>query len=199
VTVALARFSGTGSTVPNGFLNWSSQSFGTTDSAATVEALASGTTSWSLNGAALVALRGLPAGAYGVRATVSDGAGNVTRSAWKRFSITSTTRQYEEPVSTPVATSPVRLSSAAATQQQVTLRFSGALDNESAVDVANYVVESNGRIIEIESVAYTNGVVILGLAEGTVQAGERVSVAWQNLRDTQRRLVAPAAISAVVP
>jgi hypothetical protein len=194
VTVAVARFSGTGSTVPNGFLNWSNQSFATSDSAAIVEALAGGTTSWSLNGAALAALRGLPAGSYGVRATVSDGAGNVTRSAWKRFSITSTTRQYEEePISTPVAGSPVRLSGAVATTQQVTLRFSGPLESASASDVANYAVEIGGRVIEIESVAYANGVVRLGLAEVAVPAGTNLSVKWRNLRDAQGRLVPSAA------
>jgi hypothetical protein len=204
VTVALARFSGPTATVPNGFLNWSNQSFATTDRAATVEALAGGTTSWNLNGAALAALRGLPAGAYGVRATVSDGAGNVTRSAWKRFSITSTTRQYEEepkdeePVPTPVAGSPVRLSGAVATTQQVTLRFSGPLNDESASDVANYAVEIGGRVIEIESVAYANGVVRLGLAEVAVQAGTNLSVEWRNLRDAQGRLVPSAATAVIV-
>jgi hypothetical protein len=191
--------------VPNGFLNWSNQSFATTDNAATVEALASGTTSWNLNGAALAALRGLPAGAYGVRATVSDGAGNVTRSAWKRFSITSTTRQYEEepkdeePVSTPVAGSPVRLSGAVATTQQVTLRFSGPLNDESASDVANYAVEISGRVIEIESVAYANGVVTLGLSENALRSRDRVSITWRNLRDAQGRLVRSSNTALVVP
>ncbi len=156
-----------------------------------MESLATGTTSWSLAGPALSTLRGLPAGFYGVRATAVDNAANLKRSVWKRFAITSTTRQeVGGDVSQPAPTSAVRLSSAQASVSSIVLRFTGALDSGDATDAASFVVWVNGQVVEVESVAYSNSIVRLGLPEGAVQAGDVVQVTWHDLHDSGGHVLA---------
>ncbi|MBV9868902.1 MAG: carboxypeptidase regulatory-like domain-containing protein [Abitibacteriaceae bacterium] len=82
VTVALARFASATGTTPTGFYNWTTNSFITGDNSSLVEKLASGTTVWSLKGVPV-----LPSGFYGLRATVTDAAGNSTRSAFVRWRV----------------------------------------------------------------------------------------------------------------
>jgi subtilisin-like proprotein convertase family protein len=191
VTVALGRFSSTGATVPNGFFNWNNRTFLTTDNAMSVESLVSGTNTWKLTqAAALSSLRTLPPGSYGIRATAIDSAGNIKRSVWKRFVVTTSVRAMTgtEPVVTRIKGSGIGLSYALAqaSHHQIVLRFTGALAAEST-DVARYAVRVHGEVIEIESVGYhaATATVTIGLPEGTLQVGDSVVVNWQDLLDTQ--------------
>jgi CSLREA domain-containing protein len=194
VTVALAKFSGTTDTTPDGFWYWKNNTFISLDSPVVVEAVAKGTTSWSLLEPTMVSdLRSLPAGFYGIRVTVSDGAGNVTRSTWRKFQITGSTTRSDTSSDNGDNTAPsssVRLSSAQASMNSIVLHFTSALDSSDATDASNFVVQVNGEAVEVESVAYSNGIVRLGLPEGVVQAGDVVQVTWQNLHDSAGHVLA---------
>jgi hypothetical protein len=192
VTVALAKFSDGSDATPDGFWYWKNNTFITLDSPVVVEAVAKGTTSWSLLEPTMVSdLRALPAGYYGIRATVNDGAGNVTRSTWRKFQITgSTTRSEVGGNNTTALTSSVRVSSAQASVSSIVLRFTGVLDSSDATDAATFVVQVKGQAVEVESVSYSNSTVTLGLPEGAVQAGDVIHLTWQNLRDSGGRVMA---------
>jgi subtilisin-like proprotein convertase family protein len=190
VTISIARFASATATTPNGYLNWSTKTFLTTDNPSQVEALATGTSSWTLSGPALTVLRALPAGFYGVRATAVDNAANFKRSTWKRFAITSTTRAVDDVQAMPIATSSVRLSTARAAAENLVLVFTGALDVDSATHAANFVVEVNGARVEIESISYASGTVNIGLPQGALRTGDALQVSWQNLRDATGKVLA---------
>jgi DNA-binding beta-propeller fold protein YncE len=199
VTVSIARFTSATATTPNGFYHWSGRAFIAADNSLWVEALATGTTTWSLNGAALTGLRSLPAGFYGVRATAVDNAGNLKRSTWKRFAITSTTRGVdEEEIATVNPTSPVRLSTARAATDRVELILTGALEVASATEVANFTVQVNGSTVEVESLSYARNTIVISLPESTLRAGDEVLVQWNNLRDAQGRVLASPEVRVVV-
>jgi hypothetical protein len=198
VTVSIARFTSATATTPNGFYNWSGRVFLTADNPLLVEALATGTTTWSLNGNALTGLRALPVGSYGVRATAVDNAGNLKRSTWKRFAITNTARVAdEEEVAAETPTSPVRLSTARAVTDRVDLVFSGALDVASATEPTNFSVQVNGVPAEVESLSYARNTVVINLPESTLRAGDEVLVQWKNLRDSNSRLLTSPEVQVV--
>jgi hypothetical protein len=192
VTVALAKFSATTDNTPDGFWYWKNNTFITLDSPVVVEAVAKGTTSWSLLEPTMVSdLRGLPAGFYGVRATVTDGAGNITRSTWRKFRITGNIVTRDEPDTRP--RSAVALSSfgARSDSANVSLSFTGVLDADSATEAANYEVTVNGQLVVIEAISLSNGGrgVVIGLPEGSLKSGDRVVVKWRNVLDGQNRVV----------
>jgi hypothetical protein len=81
------------------------------------------------------------------------------------------------------------LSSAKASVNQIVLQFTGALDGADATEAARYLVLVNGQAIEVESVAYSNNTVTLGLPEGSVAYGDTIVLAWQELHDAQQRLL----------
>jgi len=99
-----------------------------------------------------------------------------------------------EAASRAAVTSPVTLSSAAARveSQSVLLNFSGALDGAVAEDLVRYAVTVNGTAVAVERAAYDSksNMVILELAPGTLKVGDKVGVAWRDLRDTLGRPVA---------
>jgi hypothetical protein len=193
VTVALAKFSGSTDNTPDSFWYWKNNTFITLDSPVVVEAVAKGTTSWNLLEPTMVSdLHSLPAGFYGIRVTVSDGAGNITRSTWRKFRITgaTTTRSFEEAeVDQVTPTSPVRLSTARVAGEQISLVFTGALDAESATDTSNFRVQVNGVAVDVESLNYARHTVVLSLAEKSLSVGDEVLVQWSHLRDEQGRLL----------
>gem|GEM_PF-5919863 len=180
VTVALARFATATATVPAGFWNWKTNAFISGDNPLLVERIATGTTSWTLSG-----LPKLPAGFYGLRATVLDGAANKTISRFVRYSLTTPT--------TTRAASPLTLSTAAAQAgaASIKLRFFGPLEPETAGDAAHYTVKVNGHSVGVETAGYdaTTHTVILGLPEAALQSGDSVLVHWSDLLDAQQQSV----------
>jgi hypothetical protein len=182
VTVALARFSSTTDATPDAFWNWKNNTFITIDSPVVGEAVAKGTTSWSLLEPTMINdLRTMPAGFYGVRVTVTDGAGNRTRTTWRKFRITNSTRsEVSGELGDTGVTSAVRLSSAQASASGVVLRFSGALDVESATNSANYQVQINGQVVDVESAMYSSEAhtVTLGLGDGSLSVGQLVAISY---------------------
>ncbi|MBV9468241.1 MAG: hypothetical protein JOZ57_03290, partial [Abitibacteriaceae bacterium] len=97
------------------------------------------------------------------------------------------------PAHAVIAPSTVALSTSAArvTTDSVQLKFTAALDAESASDPAHYGVKVNGQAITVESAAYnaTNHSVILSLPEGTLQSGNRVVVEWLDVADSSGKLM----------
>ena len=173
VTVALARFPSPTATTATFFWNWSNSSFISTDDPLHVERVASGTSQWTL-----ADLPTLPAGFYGVRATATDGASNTGHSTFMRWQVVAST---------------VRLSTLTldATRSSLRLRFTAALDAESAADTLHYRVTVNGHAVTVESAAYeaTTHNVILSLPDGTLTATDHVAVAWDSVLDAQGRVV----------
>lgn len=192
VTVALGRFASVGAASPNGLWKWSSRSFAAADNAL-VESLARGTSSWSLDPAALSSLRTLPAGSYGIRAAAVDNAGNARASAWKKFSITgsASAREVAGRAGLPEM-SPIRLSSARdlAAQSQIVLAFTGALDAATTSDAARYEILLDGTAVEIEGALSAGGTVTLSLPASTWRPGSVAQVIWHGLLGARGRLMA---------
>ena len=63
------------------------------------------------------------------------------------------------------------------------LTFDVVLDSDAATDSAHYTVSVNGRSVAVESVAYANRRITLGLPEGALHTGDVVNVEWQGLLD----------------
>jgi len=62
---------------------------------------------------------------------------------------------------------------------------SNPLDAQSVVDVSHYAVTVNGVAATVESAGYARGVVIVGLAVGSLHRGDNVVVAWNGLLDAR--------------
>jgi Tol biopolymer transport system component len=73
----------------------------------------------------------------------------------------------------------------------VVLNFSRSLDSSTASNVDNYQVAVNGAVVGVESASYraTSRTVSLALPVGGVQAGDSVTVVWQDLRDAYGNLL----------
>ena len=119
----------------------------------------------------------LTAGNYRILAVAIDGAGNRSQ----------TTRSFNVP--TPPGT--LSAASASVSRNSVTLRFSIALNAGSASDAANYTVTVNGKAVAVESAGYNanNHGVALGLADGALQAGDKVVVTFTGLSDAAGQAV----------
>ncbi|MBV9867847.1 MAG: hypothetical protein JO316_21040 [Abitibacteriaceae bacterium] len=106
------------------------------------------------------------------------------------FHITAGTRGVED--ETPLS-SDVKLSNAITQVNPsiIQLRFLGALDADSAGDAAHYEVEVNGKAVPVESAGYaaSTHVVTLEMLPGALQAGDRVTVQWNNLLDTKAAIL----------
>jgi hypothetical protein len=200
VTIAMGRFSSSSAAGPSGFLKWSGATFITADDALLVESLASGTASWKVSDpGTLAAMRSLPAGFYGIRATAVDNAGNLKRSAWKRFQITSSSLTRASVAGAGAeheAISGERLSSATAdtTQSSVTLSFVGALEAASATDATRYLLLVDGQQVAAESVSMSGTRVVLAFPNGSLRSGASVEIRWDRLRDTSGKLLQGSAI-----
>ena len=83
-----------------------------------------------------------------------------------------------------VALSPA---TARARSSSVQLKFAGALEAESASDASHYSVTVNGRAVVVEAASYdaTRQTVTLSLPEGSLTAGDRVTMKWQDVLDAQ--------------
>lgn len=90
-------------------------------------------------------------------------------------------------------------SAAQVLNSSVQLSFTGALAADSALDIERYQVTVNGHAVAVQSLAYNAAThtVTLGLGEAVLGHGDAVAVAWDNILDTQGRVVAgQAALSA---
>lgn len=85
---------------------------------------------------------------------------------------------------------PFSIGTASAARSSVTLRFGGALDPTSAGDPSHYAVQVDGRSVTIESAAYDARTmsVTLGLAQGALKSGDKVTVQWSALLDAAGKL-----------
>lgn len=87
------------------------------------------------------------------------------------------------------AVSPVTLSTAtfSAASSTITLRFTGALDADTATNGALFAVTVGGKIMEVEMAMWNARTqsVLLQLPEGSIQSGAKVLVAWSELRDAR--------------
>ena len=119
-------------------------------------------------------------GSYRLLAIAVDAAGNRS--------------QLTQSFSVPALTAPTALSTASASvaNSSVTLRFTAALEAESASDAAHYSVTVNGKAMMPESAGYnaTTHSVTLGLLEGSLKAGDEVVVKWSGLSDSKGDAVA---------
>lgn len=98
-------------------------------------------------------------------------------------------------VSTPSTTttsvavaSPFELSTRSASAAQVTISFTGLLDNAGASDVSSYEVSINGQLVKIEGARSSGNSLTLSLPSGQAVAGDTVEVAY-NLHDAQGRFL----------
>ena len=110
-----------------------------------------------------------------MRATAVDNVGNTSR-VMIHFTVDSAAPETPE-------FSAVRLSSAGASAEQgaIVLRFTGALDVESATDTMNYALAINGVEIEIGAANYASNVVTLSGIE--LSAGDEIELRVDGLRD----------------
>jgi hypothetical protein len=97
--------------------------------------------------------------------------------------------------SSSVALSSVSISAA---HSEIVLRFFAPLDANSASDATHYSVVAAGRTIEVDAASYSSvgNMVTLALPLGSLNVGDKVSIAWSNLRDGQGRLLTPGQVSA---
>lgn len=67
--------------------------------------------------------------------------------------------------------------------------FSGALNADAATDATCYCVQINDVSVEIESLSYntSTATVTVGLAEGALRSGDRITVQWHDLQDKSGR------------
>jgi hypothetical protein len=81
--------------------------------------------------------------------------------------------------------------SAQASTDLIHLKFMRALDAATASDAAHYEADVNGSPIVVESVSYRSSTltVTLALPEGTLQAGDKVTVSWSDLLDAEGNAV----------
>ncbi|MBV9470774.1 MAG: hypothetical protein JOZ57_16165, partial [Abitibacteriaceae bacterium] len=83
--------------------------------------------------------------------------------------------------------STIKLSTASAQASTgiIELRFTGALDSESASDTATYIVTLNGHSVVVESAAYsaTTHIVKLAVADNSLRSGDHINITWHNLKD----------------
>ncbi len=135
---------------------------------------ASGAGTWSLT------LPTLTNGNYAVEAVAWDKAGNSTISPLAFFSMSAGTSTVS--ISTPSAT---------ATNNTLTLPFTGALDATVANDISRYSVIKSGTSIAIQSASYnaTTKTVTLNLAAGALTAGTLVKISWTKLFDTTGKII----------
>lgn len=188
VTAAIGHFSSASASAPNAFINWTGTaivpSFTGPDNPLLVEELlVSSRGAYRLtNARALALVRSLPAGFYGVRVTAVDAAGHFARSNWKRFSIENVTASLVQ-LSTAIAS---------ASTGTVALTFSDGLDAMTAADPEHYHVTIGGHSVAVESAAYDapQRRVVLGLTEGTLRAGDHVTVSWAALQDANGHALA---------
>jgi hypothetical protein len=143
------------------------------------------TTNWSCN-SNLPSGANLPNGTYYLYAKAFDRVGKYLSSGNVSVRVVATSVQATSVLSA------VRLSSATASTSESVLRltFTGALDVASATEVANFSVQVNGVAVEVESLRYARNTVLIGLTGSTFRAGDKVSVRWDNLRDSNGRLLA---------
>jgi hypothetical protein len=75
---------------------------------------------------------------------------------------------------------------ALAATNSVTLKFLGAINDDSASDAAQYSVTVNGATVTVESAAYSAAThtVILALPEGVLHGGDTVTVQGSGLNVT---------------
>jgi len=124
----------------------------------------------------------LTAGEYRLTAIALDGAGN-RGEAHSTLTIKSSTPQPTAAAST-IALSTAKVS---VTASSVQLRFLGALDAESAGDAAHYTVMVNGAVVTVESAGYNSAThsVTLSLPDGSLHAGDKLTVQWHGVSDMQ--------------
>ncbi|MBV9467858.1 MAG: tandem-95 repeat protein, partial [Abitibacteriaceae bacterium] len=122
---------------------------------------------------------------------VVDGNHLITLTAAKSGFLAGTTKltvldDDKAPVTTPRSTAGLSTATVSAANG-IQLHFTGALDAESASDAAHYAVTVNGQAVTVESAGYNAAThtVMLGLANGSVQAGDRVSVQWNGVLDAR--------------
>lgn len=128
-------------------------------------------------------------GQYTLTAVAYDRLGNrgdATITVTVRKTTTSAVQNTLEP------SSPLALSSATAdaARQAIVLRFTGALNGESAA-TDSYQVQVNGANVALESATYDQSTfrVTLQLSNGVIMAGDEVIVSWRRLRDAKGRLL----------
>ena len=125
-------------------------------------------------------------GRYDLRATASDGSGNLQRIT-NRIIVAAETPAPEF--------STVRLSSAAAGQDAIVLNFTGALNVASTSDAMHYALAVNGKIIAIGAASYANNVVILSGIE--LKAGDKIVLQLKGLKDAVGKILKDGTINLV--
>lgn len=200
VKVQLYRLSNAAGGITAGY--WNGTSWDASYNAAVHERLATGTATWSIP--MPTELDGFVLGQYRIKATAVDGAGNSTSSGYIYFSMSpagqgGSSSSSMSSLSDIAADSGVVLSSANVNveQQSVELVFSGALDARSAETLRIYsVLVTSGPDSSIDAVvtgahyAAASHAVTLEVASNSLHSGDRVSLAWKNLRDKQGAILA---------
>jgi hypothetical protein len=97
---------------------------------------------------------------------------------------------------TRVSASPVRLSSAVALREpcQIVLTFTGAVSG--ATDVMHYIVQVNGKQVEVERAVYSSGKysVTLYFDAEIFEQNDHITVQYSGLLDSQKRAVKGTAV-----
>ncbi len=97
---------------------------------------------------------------------------------------TSTTTSSSVVAAGANSASPLRLSTIAASQAEVSLAFTGALDGVSASNAASYEVSVEGRLVKLDGARSSGSSVVLSLPSGEAGVGDTITVAY-SLRDAQ--------------
>ncbi len=87
--------------------------------------------------------------------------------------------------------SSVKLSSSSVLDNQLNLRFDGALDAVAAEDVSRYSVLVNGIVEAVELASYdaSTFTVTLALPGSSLQSGNPLQAQWRNVKDVQGRVL----------
>lgn len=72
----------------------------------------------------------------------------------------------------------------------IELRFTGPLDATTAGVATNYTVQVNGIALAVASATFHDAHVTLGLADGALKAGDKVTVTYSGLKDVKGNAVA---------
>lgn len=168
-------------------LYWTGTTWGDSTALSTKLSKAANTTvTWTRN-SGLPTDSKLTDGTYLLTALATDLTGNVKRAA---ISVTVNTLV---PFSLARPASSVTLSKKAAqvATSSIQLSFTGALAADSALDIEHYQVEVNHHAVAVQSLAYgaSAHTITVGLGENVLSPGDVLTVTWNNILDTQSRVV----------
>ena len=172
------------------FRYWTGSAWGTTTPSPLTTSLS--VNSWTRSSSGLPSGANLTAGSYYAYAYSYDKAGNRSTPATSTFTVAATAARTQ-------SNSNVGLSSASVDADgSIALRFTGALDTGSAIDIANYALEVNGAFASLDGASLQNGVVSLFPTEALPRRAE-IIVRWNGLRDANGNMLASGNVAFSAP